>query len=50
MMAFTFLSFPNPFDLILSVGVLQIMKGELLKNTLSSLAQYLKKDGKSLPH
>ena len=37
--------FPFPFDLILSVGVLQIMKGELLKNTLSSLAQYLKKDG-----
>ena len=37
--------FPYPFDLILSVGVLQIMKGELLKNTLSSLAQYLKKDG-----
>jgi SAM-dependent methyltransferase len=38
--------FPNPFDLVLSVGVLQIMKGELLKNTLSSLAQCLKKDGK----
>ena len=38
--------FPNPFDLILSVGVLQIMKGELLKNTLSGLAQCLKKDGK----
>jgi SAM-dependent methyltransferase len=38
--------FPNPFDLILSVGVLQVMKGELLKNTLSNLAQYLKKDGK----
>ena len=37
--------FPFPFDLILSVGVLQMMKGELLKNTLSSLAQYLKKDG-----
>jgi SAM-dependent methyltransferase len=37
--------FPYPFDLILSVGVLQIMKGELLKSTLSSLAQYLKKDG-----
>jgi SAM-dependent methyltransferase len=41
-----FPTFPNPFDLILSVGVLQIMKGELLINTLSSLAQYLKKDGK----
>ena len=38
--------FPNPFDLILSVGVLQVMKGELLKNTLSGLAQCLKKDGK----
>jgi SAM-dependent methyltransferase len=38
--------FPSLFDLILSVGVLQIMKGELLKNTLSGLAQCLKKDGK----
>jgi len=38
--------FPDPFDLVLSVGVLQIMKGELLKNTLSGLTQYLKKDGK----
>jgi SAM-dependent methyltransferase len=38
--------FPNPFDLILSVGVLQVMKGELLKSTLSSLARYLKKDGR----
>lgn len=37
--------FPYSFDLILSVGVLQIMKGELLKRTLSGLAQYLKKDG-----
>ena len=37
--------FPYPFDLILSVGVLQIMKGELLKSTLSSLAQYLRKGG-----
>jgi SAM-dependent methyltransferase len=37
--------FPYPFDRILSVGVLQIMKGELLKSTLSSLAQYLRKDG-----
>jgi SAM-dependent methyltransferase len=37
--------FPHPFDLILSVGVLQTMKEELLKGTLSSLAQYLKKDG-----
>jgi SAM-dependent methyltransferase len=38
--------FHNPFDLVLSVGVLQIMKGELLKNTLSGLAQCLKKEGK----
>ena len=38
--------FPYPFDLILSVGVLQIMKGELLKSTLSSLAQCLEKDGR----
>ena len=38
--------FHNPFDLVLSVGVLQIMKGELLKNTLSGLAQCLKKDRK----
>jgi len=37
--------FPNPFDIILSVGVLQIMKGELLANTLSHLIKYLKKDG-----
>jgi SAM-dependent methyltransferase len=37
---------PYPFDLGLSVGVLQIMKGELLKQTLSSLTEYLKKDGR----
>jgi SAM-dependent methyltransferase len=37
--------FPDLFDLILSVGVLQTMKEELLKRTLSNLAQYLKKDG-----
>jgi len=37
---------PYSFDLILSVGVLQIMKGEFLKSTLSSLAKYLKKDGR----
>ncbi len=41
-----FPSFPYPFDVILSVGVLQIMEGDGLKQTLSSLAQYLKKDGK----
>ena len=37
--------FPFPFDLIISVGVLQTIKKELLKNTLSGLAQYLKKGG-----
>jgi len=37
---------PYPVDLILSVGVLQTMKGDILKDTLSSLAQYLKKDGR----
>lgn len=37
---------PYSFDLILSVGVLQIMKAEFLKSTLSSLAKYLKKDGR----
>jgi SAM-dependent methyltransferase len=41
-----FPSFPYPFDLILSVGVLQIMKGDGLKQTLSGLNQYLKKGGK----
>jgi hypothetical protein len=38
--------FSYPFDVILSVGVLQIMKGELLESTLSSLTRYLKKDGR----
>jgi SAM-dependent methyltransferase len=37
---------PYPFDLILSVGVLQTMKEESLKNTLSGLARSLKKDGR----
>jgi SAM-dependent methyltransferase len=37
--------FPYPFDLILSVWVLQYMEMERLKRTLSSLAQYFKKDG-----
>ncbi len=41
-----FPSFPHPFDLILSVGVLQILKGEWLKNALSNLSQYLRKDGR----
>lgn len=42
---FHFPVFPYPFDLIFSVGVLQTMNGELLKSTLSNLAQYLRKDG-----
>ncbi len=37
--------FPFPFDLILSVGVLQIIRGELLTSTLSSLSQCLRKGG-----
>ena len=37
---------PFPVDVILSVGVLQTMKGELLKNALSGLANYLRKDGR----
>jgi len=37
---------PYSFDIVLSVGVLQIMKGEGLRNTASHLANYLKKDGK----
>ena len=41
-----FPSFLYPFDLILSVGVLQILRGESLKNALSSLTQYLKRDGR----
>ncbi len=41
-----FPAFPYSFHLILSVGVVQIMKGELLKRTLSSLARYLGKDGR----
>lgn len=41
-----FPSFPSLFDLILSVGVLQMMKGEMLKRTVSHLAQYLKDGGR----
>ncbi len=41
-----FPSLPYSFDLLLSVGVLQIMKGERLKSSLSSLARYLKEDGR----
>ena len=41
-----FPSFPHPFDLILSVGVLQYMGGEVLKKTVAELARYLRRDGK----
>jgi SAM-dependent methyltransferase len=37
---------PYPFDLILSVGVLQYMEGETLKKTVSVLPQYLKNGGR----
>jgi SAM-dependent methyltransferase len=37
---------PEKMDLILSVGVLQIMEGDGLKRTLSMLAQYLKRKGR----
>ena len=37
--------FSYSFDIILSVGVLQTIRGELLKSTLSSLARCLRKDG-----
>lgn len=36
----------EPIDLILSVGVLQIMRGEALRQTLSGLAEYLRKEGR----
>ena len=41
-----FPEFSAKFDLILSVGVLQIMRGEGLRNTLSHLSDYLEKEGK----
>jgi len=37
---------PYPFDIILSVWVLQYVEGEKLKKTVSELAQYLREDGK----
>ncbi len=37
--------FPYHFDIILSVGVLQIIRGELLTRILSSLARCLRKGG-----
>lgn len=41
-----FPEFPFYFDLILSIGVIQIMKGKELKRVVSQLANYLGKDGK----
>jgi cyclopropane fatty-acyl-phospholipid synthase-like methyltransferase len=41
-----FPAFPYPFDFILSVGVLQTMRGEVLKKTIFQLGQYLKPEGK----
>ncbi len=41
-----FPAFSYSFDLILSVGVLQLMKGEILRKTVDQLAQYLKNRGK----
>lgn len=38
--------FPRPFDLLLSVWVLQHMGGDLLKKTVSELAHYLKNGAK----
>jgi SAM-dependent methyltransferase len=37
---------PYEVDFILSVGVLQYMEGEILKRTVSELAQYLRKGGR----
>ena len=41
-----FPSLPYSFDLILSVGVLQIMRGEILKKAVYQLIQYLKSGGR----
>jgi SAM-dependent methyltransferase len=38
--------FPHPFDVILSVWVLQYLEGERLKETVSILARYLRSGGK----
>ncbi len=43
---FHFPVFPYLFDLVFCVGVLQMMRGEVLKRTISQLAQYLKEGGK----
>ena len=41
-----FPALPGPLDIGLSVGVLQILKGEMLKRTVSELTQYLRKGGR----
>jgi SAM-dependent methyltransferase len=41
-----FPAFSYTFDLVLSVGVLQLMKGEILRKTVFELAQYLRMGGK----
>ncbi len=41
-----FPNLPYLFDLILSVGVLQIMRGEVLKKAVSELTKYLKSGGR----
>jgi SAM-dependent methyltransferase len=37
---------PHPFDLVLSVGVLQIMEGENLTRVISTLSRYLRPGGR----
>ena len=39
---------PHPFDLVLSVGVLQIMEGEALTKVILALSRYLKPGGRFL--
>lgn len=41
-----FPALPDPFDLVLSVGVLQTMKGDLLRGAVSQLTRYLKNGGR----
>lgn len=41
-----FPEFPFKFDLIISIGVLQMMRGEMLKKTIFKLGDYLKERGK----
>lgn len=43
---FHFPNLPYLFDLILSVGVLQIMKGQVLREVVSELTRYLKSGGR----